>query len=402
MRPTPRAAALGAAGAVAWLAGLTTGSVSVRAFAALCIALPLACALTLARRMSAHRLEVTRSADTLRVEVGIPVELLLRIANPTARTTSLLVVEDEMPPSLGGRRAALLPPVSPGTVREVRTTVVPTTRGRHRIGPVRFTATDPFGLVRATRRVDRVDELVVIPRIEPLGGPARSPGARIGGRSGARRVSRGVEDFSSMREYRQGDDLRRIHWPSVARRGELMIRQDENPSRSRTALFIDTRERAAGRHGDDPFERMVSVAASIGVREIREGSGLRLATTILPPRPVDEAGLLDALAGVTSDGGDLATALARLRSASAGDAGLVAVMSKPAAADAEALLRAGLGFGRRTAVMVGGPDDADGSATAAAVALARAGWRVVTVTEGRPLREAWERTGARARIASRA
>lgn len=399
MRPTPRAAALVAAGVAGWFAGLTAGSVSVRAFAALCVALPLVCAATLARRTSRQRLDVTRSADTARVEVGVPVDLELRFANRTGRTSPLLIVEDDIPQALGGRRTALLPPISPGTRRDVRTTIVPSARGRHRLGPVRLTATDPFGLIRATVLIDRTDDLVVIPRLEPLGGPARSPGASVGGRSGTRRVSRGVEDFSSMREYRQGDDLRRIHWPSVARRGELMIRQDDNPSRTRTAMFIDARERAAGRHGDDRFERMISIAASIGVREIREGSGLRLATTILPPRPVDEGTLLDTLAGVSCDGGDLPTALARLRSAAAGDVGLLAVMAAPDATDAQALMRAGMGYGRRVVVMIaGGPTD---DASPAGVVLARAGWHVVTVQEGRTLREAWERADARVRIASR-
>lgn len=402
MRPTPRAAALVAAGVTGWFAGLTTGSVSVRAFAALCVALPLVCAATLGRRVSRQRLDVTRSADTARVEVGIPVELVLRFTNPTTRTSPLLVVEDEIPPALGGRRPTLLRPITPGTAREVRTSIVPSARGHHRLGPVRVTSTDPFGLFRATIRLDRVDELIVIPRLEPLGGPTGAPGATIGGRSGMRRVARGVEDFSSMREYRQGDDLRRIHWPSVARRGELMIRQDENPSRSRTSMFIDARERAAGRHGDGPFERMISVAASIGVREIREGAGLRVATTILPPRSVDEGGLLDTLAGVACDGGDLPTALARLRSVTAGDVGLIAVMASPDASDAQALLRAGIGFGRRVAVFVAADPGADRPTSPAAVILARAGWHVVTVTEGRPLREAWERADVRMRIASRA
>ena len=35
-----------------------------------------------------------------------------------------------------------------------------------------------------------------------------------------------------MRGYQEGDDLRRIHWPSVARTGELMIRQDESSKRA--------------------------------------------------------------------------------------------------------------------------------------------------------------------------
>ena len=49
-----------------------------------------------------------------------------------------------------------------------------------------------------------------------------------------------------MRQYQQGDDLRRIHWPSVARSGDLMIRQDESSRRSNALLFVDTRMGSIG------------------------------------------------------------------------------------------------------------------------------------------------------------
>ena len=82
-----------------------------------------------------------------------------------------------------------------------------------------------------------------------------------------------------MRQYQEGDDLRRIHWPSVARTGELMIRQDESSRRASGLVFLDTRADALGQSHTPAFERAVSVAASIGVLLSRRGFVLRLGTT---------------------------------------------------------------------------------------------------------------------------
>ena len=86
-----------------------------------------------------------------------------------------------------------------------------------------------------------------------------------------------------MRQYQEGDDLRRIHWPSVAHTGELMIRQDESSRRSSGLVFLDSRESALGQIHGPAFERAVSVAASLGVLLARGGFSLRLSTAESSP-----------------------------------------------------------------------------------------------------------------------
>ena len=86
-----------------------------------------------------------------------------------------------------------------------------------------------------------------------------------------------------MRQYQEGDDLRRIHWPSVARTGELMIRQDESSRRANALVFLDSREGMLGQAHGQAFERAVSVAATLGVLLSRGGFSLRLATADTPP-----------------------------------------------------------------------------------------------------------------------
>ena len=113
---------------------------------------------------------------------------------------------------------------------------------------------------------------MVTPHVMPL------PSVRLGGEwagsgeSTARSVATSGEDDAATRDYRRGDDLRRIHWRSTARRGELMVRREEQPWQSRAVLLLDTR--AGIHHGDGPtasLEWAISAAASIGVHLSRSG-----------------------------------------------------------------------------------------------------------------------------------
>ena len=83
----------------------------------------------------------------------------------------------------------------------------------------------------------------------------------------------------TVREYRRGDDLRRVHWRSSARVGELMVRREEQPWQSRATLFLDNRVRSHRGQGiASSLEAAVSVAASIAVHLTRRGFAVRLVT----------------------------------------------------------------------------------------------------------------------------
>ena len=70
----------------------------------------------------------------------------------------------------------------------------------------------------------------------------------------------GGEDFFTLREYHQGDDLRKVHWPSSARRDELMIKQLEMPWQSRAFIVLDPRVEPHA--SAESFEQAVRGAAS--------------------------------------------------------------------------------------------------------------------------------------------
>ncbi|MFI5053276.1 MAG: DUF58 domain-containing protein, partial [Acidimicrobiia bacterium] len=121
-------------------------------------------------------------------------------------------------------------------------------------------------------------------------------------------------DFLTLRSYELGDDLRRVHWRSTARTGELMIRQDEARWRSRAALVLDVHHAA---HDAESFEVAVEAAASVITRLVRlrrrvevvTGAGELLGTGGDPRHDV-----IDRLATVSlQDGHRLASVLEQVR-----------------------------------------------------------------------------------------
>ena len=221
-------------------------------------------------------ISLTRSVHPHRVHVGgaarVDLEIVARANSPQ------LTVTDAFD---GGRRAArFLSPALDTAQRGRAAYRIPTDRrGRFAIGPATVGIADPFGLTSRMIVLPVIDDVTVRPRIHdllPIGG---APGAR---RSAAdRRAAVPVpatapDEFLALREYQTGDDLRRVHWRSTARLGELMIREDESSWRPETVLVLDNR--SAGYRADD-YEAAIEAVASIGVRLLRTGHGCEIVTT---------------------------------------------------------------------------------------------------------------------------
>ena len=394
MIPSRRGVALAATGVALWALGVLLGSRTASVVAAALVALPIIGWLD--ARRGAPRITVTRRLSEVRIAPGRRIEVELEVENRSARALPYVLLEEEAPAALGGAARLVVPGLDGGSRRRVTYAVTPTSRGRHLIGPVRVEVADPFGLAQRRMTVDVRDEIVVTPPVEDLLGEDPARGERSGLTSFGRLSPSGGE-FSLMRPYVEGDDLRRIHWPSVARRGELMIRQDETSSRPRALLLLDARAQTAGPAGGEVFEHLVGAAASLGVMLLRSGSSVRFATGVLAPRGVTEDALLDALAGVGPDGAGFATTLARLRGLATADTSLVVAAGAPDAADTTALIRTGSMFGPKLAVLVPRPGVAGDGALHA---LARAGWRVLVVPPGTTIRERWNAIAERRSSAS--
>ncbi len=208
-------------------------------------------------RMVAPRVVVTRRLSPPQVHEGD--RALVEVTVEGHRPVRNLAIEDEVA-GLGSARFAAAE-VDPGTPLTARYEVLCRPRGIYQVGPAQAVVNDPLGLAEARAAVGRPDRLVVYPAVEDLEGYpiVRGHDPNIQSAKPAYH-QQGGEDFFTLREYQDGDDLRRVHWPSSAKRDELLIRQLEVPWQSRALVLLDHRARAYTH--PDAFEHAVRGAAS--------------------------------------------------------------------------------------------------------------------------------------------
>jgi uncharacterized protein (DUF58 family) len=399
---TTRGRAFLAASAAAALCAVVLGERDLLQIAILLAALPLLAAAYVGQ--TRYRLACTRSVEPARVQVGSAARVLLRLSNLSRLPTGTLLLEDRLPYALGSRPRLVLERLGGQRTSTVAYTVRAEVRGRYEVGPLVVRLTDPFGLCELSRSFSSVGKLTVVPTVVPLPN-VRLAGDFVGsGDSRSRSVAVHGEDDIATREYRDGDDLRRVHWRSTARTGELMVRREEQPWESRATIVLDTRRQ--GHRGEGPtasFEWAVSAAASVAVHLRRSGYKIRLVTGSgidLDANERDgEGALLDALAEVgISASHDIHSLVERVRRR--GDGGLViAVLGGLTLGEAETLgtLRASgttcvsLLVDPSTWLSLPDSERADHTAThdAAALTLLRNGWRVVGVEHGTNLAAIW-------------
>jgi uncharacterized protein (DUF58 family) len=396
--PSGRGIAVFFAGLAMWLVARIIGSPGLEVVGVGLAALPLIAACFV--RWGRRRLAVRRRLSDIRVAPGTRVTVQIEVENRSPAATSFLLLEDRLPSALGRPARLVLSGVPGHQSQQVTYTVLPQSRGRYQLGPLLVDISDPFALVRQRLEFDEREELLVTPEVEDLmGTPESSFGANFGA-SRTRNLFRTGEEYYTMRQYQEGDDLRRIHWPSVARTGALMIRQDETSRRSSGLVFLDSREGAIGQTRGPAFERAVSVAATLGVTLARGGFTLRLATADAAPAPLSEERFLEALASVAhAQVRSIGPALAHLRAGASSDTTLVYVGAPPLPGELTTVIRSGGAFGPKLAVLVYPiePDtlpperqaQLEGRATQARLALTRAGWDCIVLPPSARLRDRW-------------
>ena len=181
-----------------------------------------------------------------------------RLPGTGAMVESTMV--EQLPERLGGSPRFRYPSRSArgGSVSAYEYRLAPPHRGVFPVGGVTAEFRDPFDLAWQRHTVDPGTELLVTPRpgelspglLDLLRGHA---GIGVGGSQTTSWVASASENDVMVREYRHGDALRRVHWPSTARRGELMVRHEEGGALPRITLMLD--QRAAVHTGGDlaPF-----------------------------------------------------------------------------------------------------------------------------------------------------
>ncbi|MEV8352806.1 DUF58 domain-containing protein [Streptomyces niveus] len=299
---TTRGRSFFAAGVAAAVCAYVLGQSDLLRVGMLLAVLPLVCVGVLYR--TRYRVAGSRRLSPSRVPAGSEARVHLRMDNVSRLPTGLLMLQDHVPYVLGPRPRFVLDRVEAGGRREVSYRVRSDLRGRYPLGPLQLRLSDPFGMCELTRSFSAQDSLTVIPRTDPLP-PVRLAGATSGYGDGRQRsLSLAGEDDVIPRGYRHGDDLRRVHWRSTARYGELMVRREEQPQRARCTVLLDTRGLAyQGAGPDSAFEWAVSGAASTLVHMLERGFAVRLLTDSGSSVPGEGA---DGFAGSTQESADAA------------------------------------------------------------------------------------------------
>lgn len=274
-----------------------------------------------------------REARIMRQQVGEIFEERFKISNrsPFLRLWVEIRDDSELPGQSGSRVLSLI------GARQQRSYISYTQlnrRGSFHLGPTLLISGDPFGLFLNTKQLDEKNELVVLPYVVDLKSFPSPVGMFPGGRAIQRRAAEITPQATSVRDYAPGDALRRIHWPTSARRDRLMTKEFDQDPQADVWIFLDAfapvhyrdvnEDAAVAKRVDqiwlwqrqsevklpvDTFEYAVSSAGSIANYYIKQGRTVGFACagdvfTVIPPERGERQlnKILETLTFLNSDG----------------------------------------------------------------------------------------------------
>jgi uncharacterized protein (DUF58 family) len=268
VRPTARGWQALAFGVLTLVVARLIGTTQFHQLAYVFLALPLACLVL--GVIGSRGLAYSRSLPPgTRITAGKEARLRLLLERSRFGAAKVSVV-DQLP----GRREFEFPGWRKDKRFEIPISFA--RRGVYELGPAEIRLVDPFGLLAFARRFEERTEVVVYPRVHELRGFPLLGGNVEAGTRGAR--GRRGEEFANLREYRRGDDRRHIHWKSLARTGELFVKEFSVQAPRRHTVALDLR-REGLRVKEQEVDDAVSAAASVLTHLMREGLPFRLLAT---------------------------------------------------------------------------------------------------------------------------
>jgi uncharacterized protein (DUF58 family) len=304
-----RAFLAGSAGLSLFL-GLVFGVPAFLAFG-LALLLLLAAAWTTARRRVSGLHARRRMGGSAFEDEEVRVEIALE--NHGVAPVRLVEVTDSFGAALADRKVLLDPgPLGPARRRRLAyRTACSRLWGVYTVGPLTVSASDPLGLFSPRRVLPDLGPFDLFPRVHPVAGLERLgsrtsfiPAEPTTARAGQSTAYLGVRDF------RAGDDVRRVHWPATARHGAPMVKEFELDLSPHFTLFLDLlRDHRAGTGQKSTLEDVVRTGASLLAAAARRGDAVQLfgesrAPVVVPPGrgELHLAYALDQLIRVRQDG----------------------------------------------------------------------------------------------------
>jgi uncharacterized protein (DUF58 family) len=224
------------------------------------------------------RLRTQREILPPRIAVSGECQMHLTL-HGTGALSGRLLLEDVVPQALGGPRRVVVARLPQRGTVTLTYPLCPAERGVHALGPLIARITDPLGLAEYRCTLAGHSRLVVIPVVVPLSGLPAAAELGAGKSEGARIGFGSSQDAVVVRSYRHGDDLRKVHWRTTARRDELMVRVEQWAEHHGVTVLLDHRN--AAHQGSGPtssLEYAVSLAASVYVHLRQRGQRVRLVT----------------------------------------------------------------------------------------------------------------------------
>jgi len=168
-----------------------------------------------------------------------------------------------------------VPVLGPGERAVIGTTRRAAKRGRNESVAVTLRSAAPFGVAEWRRTVQVPGATLVYPRVVRLGSLPMVDALPTHEHAIHTVPRRGMgPEYLGIREYRTGDSMRHVHWPSTARHEALMVREFEQERTRRLAIVIDTSADAG--EEDTPLDACCSVGASVAFAALGRGRGVRL------------------------------------------------------------------------------------------------------------------------------
>jgi len=201
-------------------------------------------------QLSLRGMSVKRRARSMRASMGDVFEEHFEISNDSrfGKLWVELSNDTNMPNASGSRVLTML------NRRQKRTYIGRTwlfRRGSFRLGPTRLISGDPFGLFRKENIFPIEQSLVVVPLIYEINSFISPAGLLPGGQVIRSKALDITPHASGVREYVPGDPMKRIHWPSTARRGQLIVKEFEQDPQAEVWFFLDAQYTI---HSEKPYD----------------------------------------------------------------------------------------------------------------------------------------------------
>ncbi len=135
-------------------------------------------------------------------------------------------------------------------------------RGLWKITGYYISSTFPFNLFERKRFFEMEEDIIVYPKIVDLF--PHLPDELFSMGEIASKSKGYEEDFFGLRDWKEEDDKRYIHWKITAKKGKLIIKELAQPKKSFITLIVDPYlSELSGPKGEEQFEENISLCASL-------------------------------------------------------------------------------------------------------------------------------------------